>query len=318
MNALVREVCGPASAPREWHRSLGKQRVALRSGIVRSSLVGVGARFGGSLFGEELIGSLSERLARSLQGLDVSPSKTVDVSAAARRAMESSEALPTTRRIDANERAAVPSGVRQETPAPGVAEKRVWGSDVTRSDRRRVETTRTAPERLRALVDAVIDERGQQIVRAVGLDVPRGREEREVVRASPLDAALRRYWQTSTRATTDPAPRMSGSVPSRTESHIAPNQDAVEPGRRVIEPSVEPMAARTGLTSTDRPTPSEPRGWWSTRVDAIHSRTESFAPAPARPSAARFDDDVIDESAFADALADVLHRQARAYGVVVP
>jgi hypothetical protein len=319
MNALVREVCGPATAPREWRRSLGKQRLALHSAIVQSSLVGVGVRFGGALVGEELIGTLSERLARSLQGLDVSPSENVDAGAAVRRAMESVGELPTTRRMDASERAVVESGVRAQSPAQRVVERRGWSSDVARDDRRRAgDTTSTELQRLREIVSAVVDERGTQVVRAVGLDVPSEQREREVVRVSPLDAALRRYWQTSTRATAEPVPRMSGTVVSPKDDRNAPVQDATDTRSRMSAASVEPSATRTALVSPDRVAPPEPRGWWSTRVDAIHSRTESFMPAPARPTAARFDDDDVDDSAFADALAEVLHRQARAYGVVVP
>jgi hypothetical protein len=288
----------------------------LRAAIARSSLTGVGARFGGSLVGEELVGTLSERLARSLQGLDRPPSASAVERTAVRRRVEAVGELPAPRRIGATDHPAVPAGERFGAPARDLVEKRPWGSEVTREAGARIgESTDTELQSLRAFVDGVIEERGAHIVRAVGLEVP---SQHESVRASPLDIALRRYWHTSPRPTTELVSRAPRPVASRDEHYVPQAQNPKDVPRRSRAAIVEPSAPRTVLAAPDGVAPTESRGWWSTRVDAIHSRTESFAPAPVRPSAARFDDDVVDESAFADALAEVLHRQARAYGVVVP
>jgi hypothetical protein len=176
----------------------------------------------------------------------------------------------------------------------------------------------------RSLVDSVIAERGAKILRDVGLALPDALPQRDGPRTSPLDLALRRYRQAQQRPTTESATDtlVQPGVMPREAGHAY--RDVAAPnGETVAKPVI---AAQDVLVRRDPSTgesiapslESRERAWWSARVDAIHTRSESLVPLPPRAGAPRFEDDLPDESAFADTLAEVLHRQARAYGVAVP
>ncbi|HYN82250.1 MAG TPA: hypothetical protein VES88_12160 [Gemmatimonadaceae bacterium] len=329
MNAVARDVCAPASAPGDWRRSLCAQRLVLQSALVRSALNGVGARFRGAILGEELIATLSDRLARSLQGWDTPQSESVPSTVPPRTTVNGNDDAPAMRRIEAGTSAfnAMQSArVGNATRSDGVVE-RAWvepGDDSADSAPRAGHIGDADVPFLRQFVDNVPADRAGQILRAVGLDVPSDEHRRDAQRTSPLEAALQRYRQTLERPTSETAANalvLPPTMPRHAERTArGPALSNVE-GKAIAAGAPEQSVGFgrhlvTGAGDAPLNEARDPR-WWSARVDAIHTRAESFAPA-ARAGPARFDDDVADESAFADVLAEVLHRQARAYGVAVP
>ena len=322
MNALVRAVCGGASSPREWRRSLRTQRVALRSALRRSPLAAVGTRVGGAVLGQELIDTLSERLAQSIQNWNAPQVEPLELAERRRVAGGSVEAASAGQTTAALIREDATRERLEAAASSGTSVKRVWGTAIETAARA-VAAAASSPEMRRTRIDETLAERGAEILRAVGLDVREAPAKRDAHRSSPLDAAIRRYRQSAVASETpskNPAAPAAASVEAQRIPRIASATSGENAARSSVEAAPGEVALPNLITGqSGTATPDAPqRGWWSTRVDAIHSRVESFVPAAPRPGVARFEDDATDESAFADTLAEVLHRQARAYGVVVP
>jgi len=326
MNALVRAVCEGASSPRVWRRSLRSQRLVLRTAMLRSPIATVGARFRGAILGEELIDTLSERLARSLQQWSAPAPENIPRTTLAHRTTAAPNVeLDQPRTLASAGAPAVQSRADADRAPHARIAKREWGRDNGASTAPSPARPTGEPDAHRALVDAVMAARGAEILRAVRLDAHDSGPRHATRRMSPLDRALQRYWRTQNQPPADSA-ATSGASPAavvRSPGEVA-RVAAVTNGDRVVRQAGtagEEPDTRRDLNAGQSIAPSldaRARGWWSARVDAIHSRSESAVSLPARAGAPRFEDDLPDESAFADTLAEVLHRQARAYGVAVP
>ncbi len=147
-------------------------------------------------------------------------------------------------------------------------------------------------------------------------------EPRVWTRESPLMTALR-HWEGSTRVAAGGQALAPDAAPALVRLPHAPATPdaAVETARsngHAAEPSIAvERGFDSGVATTAPLTSGRERHWWSARVDAIHARFDGGIASPVPSPNANEDSQPLDESAFADALSDVLRSQAKLYGVDV-
>jgi len=325
MRCRAPSIADVSASPRRFGEALRSQACTVRLLVRPPRVRSLATRFSGAIMGEELIASLSDRLAATLRWWTVAAPEPAE---------------PARRRIATGERAperAAPSQRPIDSLGATLPPPRGFSDGhVLPAERKPAEQgTRLADQRAARWLHASGAEhedapRWDANGRASGgaelshLQTTRMTplEPRAWTRESPLTTALR-HWESTTRVAGEGEALAPNATPALVRLPHAPATTgaALETARsnsNAAEPAIPvERGLDSGVTTTAPLTSGRERQWWSARVDAIHARFDGGIPSPLPSPNANEGSPPLDETAFADALGDVLRSQAKLYGVDV-